>query len=299
MSLKRRNLLKGLGMGSIAMLVGPNLLQAQKGDKMSSRTIQAIDVHAHFGKYTGAKFKIMDQFMTGSPDVVVHRARLAHTRLTMVSPLEALVPLLGGNPVSGNVQAAQVVGKTDGLLQWVVVDPLKPQTYEQAKEMLKLPKCVGIKIHPEAHGYPIAEYGKAIFEFANRNRAIIQSHSGEQNSLPADFVVLANEFPEVKLIISHLGCGWNGDPTLQVQAIQKSKHGNVFTDTSSAKSITSNLIEWAVGEIGTEHILYGTDSPLYFAPMQRARIDNADIADRDKHMILCDNAIRLFGLSKV
>jgi predicted TIM-barrel fold metal-dependent hydrolase len=72
----------------------------------------------------------------------------------------------------------------------------------------------------------------------------------------------------------------------------------LVTDTSSAKSITSNLIEWAVGEIGAEHILYGTDSPLYFAPMQRARIDNADISDRDKRLILHDNAARLFDLTK-
>ena len=259
--------------------------------------IMAIDVHAHFGKCRGAKFRLTDKFMSGDADLVVQRARLAHTRLTMVSPLEALMPRLGGDPISANLNAAQVVAQTDGLLQWVVVDPTQPQTYEQAQEMLKLPKCVGIKIHPEEHGYLIAEHGKTIFEFAVRCHAIVQTHSGEEKSLPKDFVKLANDFPEVTLIISHLGCGWDEDLTHQVCAIQASKHGNVFTDTSSAKSITSNLIEWAVGEIGAEHILYGTDSPLYFAPMQRARIDKADISDRDKRLILHDNAARLFGLA--
>ena len=58
----------------------------------------------------------------------------------------------------------------------------------------------------------------------------------------------------------------------------------------------SSLIEWAVKEIGAEHILYGTDSPLYFAPMQRARIDNAGISDREKRLILHDNAAAIFGL---
>lgn len=115
--------------------------------------------------------------------------------------------------------------------------------------MLALPKCMGIKIHPEEHGYPIARYGRAIFEFAARRQVIIQSHSGEKNSLPADFVKLANDFPQVQLIISHLGCGWDGDLTHQVRAIQQSKHGNVYTDTSSAKSITSNLLEWAVDDL--------------------------------------------------
>ena len=261
----------------------------------SIEIIQAIDVHAHFGKYIG-KFELINKLMSADADVVVQRARLAHTRLTIVSPLAALMPRLGGVPVSANVDAAVVVAETDGLLQWVVVDPTKPQTYQQAEEMLKLPKCVGIKIHPEEHGYLITEHGRAIFEFAAGHHAIVQSHSGEEKSLPADFVKLANDFPEVVLIISHLGCGWDGDVAHQVRAIQASKHGNVFTDTSSAKSITSNLIEWAVSEIGAGHIFYGTDSPLYFAPMQRARIDNADISDQDKRLILHDNAVRLFGL---
>ena len=218
---------------------------------MSSEKIQAIDVHAHFGNYLG-KSELVNKFMSADADVVVQRARLAHTRLTIVSPLEALMPRLSGDPVSGNVNAAQVVAETDGLLQWVVVDPTRPQTYEQAEQMLKQPKCVGIKIHPEEHGYLITEHGRAIFEFAARHHAIVQSHSGEEKSLPADFVKLANDFPEVVLIISHLGCGWDDDMTHQVRAIQNSKHGNLFTDTSSAKSITSNLIEWAVGEVSAE-----------------------------------------------
>ncbi|MBA7678996.1 hypothetical protein ES703_87277 [subsurface metagenome] len=263
---------------------------------MLSETIQAIDVHAHFGKHARNKFAINDKLMSAEADEVVRRACMANTRLTIVSPLKALSPRLGGEPIIANIEAARIVSETNGLLQWVVVDPIKPKTYDQAIEMLKLPKCAGIKIHPEEHGYFIVEYGRAIFEFAASHHAIIETHSGEERSLPADFVKLANDFPEVTLIISHLGCGFDGDLTHQVRAIQNSKHGNIFTDTSSAKSITPNLIEWAVEQVGAEHILYGTDSPVYFAPMQRARIDNADINAQDKKLILHDNATKLFGL---
>jgi predicted TIM-barrel fold metal-dependent hydrolase len=263
---------------------------------MSTDTIQAIDVHAHYGRYDRGKPDIVNEFMTGDAELVVRRARQANTRLTIVSPLEALLPRCGGDPVAGNVNAARIVAETRGLLQWVVLDPTKPRTYEQAEEMLQLPRCVGIKIHPEEHGYPIAGHGRAIFEFAARRRAVVLGHSSEQNSLAADYVTFANAFPEVTLIIAHLGCGWDGDLTHQVRAIQKSKHGNLYTDTSSAKSITPNLIEWAVREVGADRILFGTDSPLYFAPMQRARIDHADISDRDKRLILCENAMRLLDL---
>jgi predicted TIM-barrel fold metal-dependent hydrolase len=188
-----------------------------------------------------------------------------------------------------------VVHETDGLLQWVIVHPLQPETFDQARRMLQLPKCVGIKIHPEEHGYSIVEYGRAIFEFAAQFHAVVQSHTGEPNCLPADFVPLADDFPQVQLILAHLGYGGAAGNVhdLQVRAIQASKHGNVLADTSSSWSILPGLIEWAVGEVGADRILYGTDTPAYFAPSQRARIDRADLTDKEKRMILCDNAKRL------
>jgi predicted TIM-barrel fold metal-dependent hydrolase len=263
---------------------------------MSSETIQAIDVHAHYGKYDRGQADVVNEFMSGDVELVVRRARQANTRLTIVSPLEALLPRFKGDPVSGNVDAARVVARTEGLLQWVVIDPTRPETYGQAQEMLRLPKCVGIKVHPEEHGYPIAEHGRAVFEFAAERRAVVLAHSSEQNSLASDYVTFANEYPEMKLILAHIGCGWDGDLTHQVRAIQQGRHGNLFADTSSARSITPGLIEWAVREVGAEKVLYGTDSPLYFAPTQRARIDHADLSDRDKRLILCGNAMKLFGL---
>ena len=84
----------------------------------------------------------------------------------------------------------------------------------------------------------------------------------------------------------------------QVRAVQRSRHGNVYADTSSSRSIVPGLIEWAVREVGAERILYGTDSPLYFAPMQRARIDQAEMPDEAKRVILRGNAERLLGLTE-
>jgi predicted TIM-barrel fold metal-dependent hydrolase len=263
---------------------------------MSIETVEAIDVHAHYGAYLNGRHPLINDFMSGDADIVVQRARDARTRLTIVSPLTALMPRFGGDPVAGNIEAARVVQETEGLVQWVVIDPLKPETYDQADEMLKQPQCVGIKIHPEEHGYPIAEHGEPIFRFAAEYRAIILTHSGEQRSMPEDCVPFANQFPEARLILAHLGCGWDSDPSHQVRAIQASRHGNVFVDTSSASSIMSGLIEWAVSEIGAERILYGTDTPLYSAAMQRARIDNAEISDDAKRLILRDNAMKLFQL---
>ena len=258
----------------------------------------AIDVHAHFGRYDCGRVDLINELMSGDANVVAERARQANVRLTIVSPLEALLPRGKADAVVGNRNAARIVAATPGLLQYVVIDPRRAETYQQAEAMLQLPTCVGIKIHPEEHVYPIQDHGAAIFEFAARHRTVVLSHSSEKNSLASELVLFANQFPEMKLILAHIGCGWDGDCTHQVRAIQQSRHGNVFADTSSARSITPNLIEWAVREVGADRVLFGTDSPLYHTSMQRIRIDHADLTDSEKLLILCKNAERIFELSK-
>ncbi len=262
----------------------------------SITSLSAIDLHGHYGRYRKPDVsKLQQRFMSGGPKTVVERASRANTAWTVVSPLQGLLPRGAADPVAGNEDAHRVVHETDGLLQWVIVNPLQPETFDQAERMLKAPKCIGIKIHPEEHRYPIVECGRALFEFAARFSAVVLTHSGESNSLPEDYVAFADDFPNVTLILGHLGYGGAAATSfdLQVRSIQASRHGNVLTDTSSARSITPGLIEWAVGEVGADHIVYGTDTPLYFAPSQRARIDSADVSDTEKRMILRDNAERL------
>lgn len=268
--------------------------EIEKTGAMKTDLIQAIDVHGHIGAYGDDETSFLDRrLMFGNAEILVRRARAARTRLTFVSAMEGLY---GGDPLVANRKLAACIGQTKALRQWVIVDPRRPPTYEQAKRLLRRSTSVGIKIHPELHGYPIVRHGRAIFEFAERENTIVQSHSGERNSLPMDFVRFANDFPTVRVVLSHLGHGFDQDMQRQVRALQACRHGNLYTDTSSARSVISNLIEWAVGEIGDDRILFGSDTPLYFAPMQRARIDHADLRAASKRKILHDNAERLFGL---
>lgn len=259
---------------------------------------QAVDVHGHYGTYKSHDRGISDGFMSAGIGTTIARASQANVRLTIVSPLRALLPRNGADPIAGNREAAQALGGRMEARQWVVVDPGTPSTFDHADEMLASPWCVGIKIHPEEHGYQIAREGRRLFEFAARHRAVVITHSGEQNSRPEEFVPFADDFPEVKLILAHLGRSVDGDPTHQVRAVSAAKHENVFVDTSSAQSIMPNLIEWAVREIGATRILFGTDTPCYFVAMQRARIDHAEITEAEKRQILFLNAQNLLNLKR-
>lgn len=263
---------------------------------MSIEAVRAIDVHGHYGIYRGAVTELQNRLMTADAAEVARYARIACTELTVVSPLKALMPKFAGDAVAGNEETPADTAPFPELRYWTVLHPGQPETYAQADRMLADPRCAGIKLHPEAHGYPIREFGEQLFGFAAARKAVVLVHSGEQLSLPEDFALYADAYPEIRIILAHLGWSWNGDYSLQVQAIQRSRQGNLYVDTSSSLSIVPNLLEWAVGEIGAQFILYGTDTPLYSTPMQRARIDKADLGDAEKKLILRDNAIRLLKL---
>ena len=197
-----------------------------------------------------------------------------------------------------NEAAYREIPAVKGLLQYVIVNPLQPKTYDQARRMLEAPWCVGIKVHPEEHAYRIADHGEELFTFFEEVGAPVMTHSGCPNSLPIDFVPFADGHPDARVLLAHLGngAGDNGRVDLQVRAVQAAKHGNLWVDTSSARSILPGLVEWAVKEIGAERLLFGSDTPLYHVALQRARIESADLSDDDKRLILRENALKFFNL---
>ena len=258
--------------------------------------IEAIDVHAHYGRHTGAERPWFHDWVSGDLDVVLRRATAAGTRWTAVSPLQAV--LRHGNEaiLAGNAEAAREVAARDGLLQWAVANPRDRRTLDQAAELLAAPRCVGVKMHPETDDYPVAEAGRAVFELAADCGAVVLTHSGDRRSMPEDFLPLADAFPQVRLILAHLGDARDGDPRHQVQVAEAARHGNVYVDTAATFAVHSGLLEWAVDQLGPERILYGSDSPVFFAPMQRARVEFAEIDDAARRRILRDNAAELCGL---
>jgi predicted TIM-barrel fold metal-dependent hydrolase len=266
--------------------------------RMTFSEIPAIDSHAHFGRYPHPD-PLIAEFSSRDASAVARRAGACGIQWTIVSPLAGLMPR--GRTVEvapANNAAFREVPQVPGLLQYVIVNPLQPKTYDQARTMLQSPWCVGIKIHPEEHAYRIADHGEELFSFFEELGAPVMTHSGCPNSLPADFVPFANRHPGARVLLAHLGngAGANGRVDLQVRAAQAARHGNLWVDTSSARSILPGLLEWAVKELGAERLLFGSDAPLYDVAMQRTRIELADLPDAAKRLILRENAIKFFQL---
>ena len=174
--------------------------------------------------------------------------------------------------------------KDDRVYQWLVLDPRQETLFSQIRSKIGSRKVLGIKIQSKSHQYGILEYADQIFSFANELGCFVLMHPDKTLAM----IDYANKYPHMNLIIAHLSS------IEHVEAIKNAKHGNVFTDTSGMDSRFNNIIEYAVEQVGSEKIFFGTDT--YSCGFQRGRIEYARISDSNKENILINNAKRYFSI---
>lgn len=241
-----------------------------------------IDIHSHFN--IGSKIDC--------PENNIHKRNFSFMMedydnlgisVGAFSPYSSV--LSGGEKgiFDDNVSMKNFSENNEKVYQWLVLDPRQEKLFAQIKEMIKGPKVLGIKIHSLYHNYDILEYGDKIFSFANELKCFVLMHN---DKIPA-MVNFANKYPDMNLIIAHLGSEEH------VEAIRRAKHGNIFTDTSGAASNLNNIIEYAVEKVGSKKIFFGTDT--YSCGFQVGRIQYARISDKDKENIFYNNAKKYFA----
>lgn len=249
---------------------------------MKIREIKAIDIHTHIDH--GVKYDSPNEFKcfyTAYKEKLLEIEKAANIEYLFASTFASL--LTNEFVEEENEYMYCVSQESNSFYQWVVIDPRNENTFRQAEHMLKSGKCVGIKLHPVCHKYLLEDYSDKIFSFSSKYNSKVLIHPGDT----ADYIVpIADKYPDTTFIMAHLAAeSW-------VDAVKKSKHNNVYVDTSGIASSFNLLVEFAVEQIGSEHILFGTDT--YAAGFQRGRIEYALISDEDKANILRNNALRLF-----
>jgi hypothetical protein len=108
-------------------------------------------------------------------------------------------------------------------------------------------------------------------------------------STPADMADLAGRFPGVSIIMAHLG-------HTRVQGLTEvAPHRNLSVDVSGSQP-TRGLLEEAVRRLGAERIVFGTDLPIRDYAGMLGKMLEAPLTDRQRRMILGQNAARMLRL---
>jgi predicted TIM-barrel fold metal-dependent hydrolase len=123
---------------------------------------------------------------------------------------------------------------------------------------------------------------------------------------PIDLSPVARDHPGIPFVIAHFGAGWF-DSVLRLAY----QCPNIYVDTSGTnnwldstvpKMTLQDVFEIALGALGSERVLFGTDSGTtapyreWIAFQQRGILEELGVSATDRDRVLRSNAARLFGL---
>lgn len=150
-------------------------------------------------------------------------------------------------------------------------------------------KIIGCKFHGAYLGTPISKEYWRTLEYLAREEAILMVHCGrykegaeESNTSYLHALEVAKMYGGIKVIMAHMG---GTDTNVCKKAIIDSRdYDNVYFDTSGIT--TPYIIEYAVKQIPSTRIMFGSDAPwCSFRAMYYTTMD-ASIPEQDKENIM-------------
>lgn len=149
----------------------------------------------------------------------------------------------------------------------------------------------GLKLHPIRDSFP-ANHSVVypLMEAAAELGVPVTIHSHQPGSQPALIGQLASRFPQVTIIMAHMGMAAYQDAIYVAE-----KEPNVILETS-AQPWTHRIVRVAAARIGIHRIIYGSDAPLHHPKVELMKIEVAGLAAEEKALVLGGNVERLLGL---
>jgi predicted TIM-barrel fold metal-dependent hydrolase len=120
----------------------------------------------------------------------------------------------------------------DRLFGFGQVMPQWDDAVEQIAELAEKPGIKGLKLHPSLHGYHFADHGLLDPIFAacsEHGLAILVNALDDAFVTPLSIEEIARNFPEVPVLIAHMGAVWNVPEACIVAA----RNDHIYLETSS------------------------------------------------------------------
>lgn len=161
------------------------------------------------------------------------------------------------------------------------------------------PGFVGLKIHPSIHGVPAEDPAyEPAWRFASEHGVPILTHTWsvsdynpvQQLSTPDRFEDYVRRFPDVRLVLGHVG----GRGLGRHHAVRMAgEYANVYLDIAG-DIFCYRLIETLVSSVPAEKILFGSDWPWLDPRAHLCRVLLADTDASTKQKILRENAVSVY-----
>lgn len=149
----------------------------------------------------------------------------------------------------------------------------------------------GVMLDPEWENFHPAdqELVYPLLETARSFGVPVLFHSGYSPAEPALFWQPANDFPDLPIILGHMGGRLTVDAVLLAE-----RAPNIYLETSDHMYRLATMAK----RIGVERVLFGSNTPFSSPEVEAFKITvRKDLSKEQKDLILGVNALRLHGLA--
>lgn len=207
--------------------------------------------------------------------------------------------------------ASYVAADPGRLIGFMSLDPTQPGWEDEMREGHERHGMKGIKLLPMYAGFfPQDERLDPLWRYAQQHDLPVLLHTGTtfvaaatiECTLPRHLDVVARRFPDVKLILAHLGHPYEGETVAVIR-----KHPNVYADVSALFYRPWQLFHslMLVHEYNVwEKLLFGTDFPVTtvaetvtgLRSLCDVRIDRFSLPGERVEELIARDALALLGL---
>lgn len=150
----------------------------------------------------------------------------------------------------------------------------------------------GIKMNPLRHAFVADDVAvDPVMEEAEKRKIPVFIHSGHPPySLPWSIALLAERFPEVKVVMIHMGHGHG----VYIDAALKmaKRYPNLYLEMSGMPM--GIKIKQAYEEVGADRIMFGTDIPFHHPSVEIQKVLTCGLKEKELEDVFYHNVLRLF-----
>ncbi|MDK2869185.1 MAG: uncharacterized protein PWP39_420 [Pyrococcus sp.] len=166
-------------------------------------------------------------------------------------------------------------------------NPKDKNSIKEARKFLEKFEFRGIKLHPLLNMFsPADPRVEEIMRIAEEFNVHVQVHSGHPpTSLPWQIEELARKFPEVKIVMVHMG---HGNAYYIQGAIEIAKrHENVYLETSGMP-MPSKIAE--AYKVAPRRVVFGIDLPCHHPVVEIAKVLTSGLDEKGMQRVFYENA---------
>lgn len=177
------------------------------------------------------------------------------------------------------------------LIGYAVINPWDYSAEDELRRALGPLGLKGLKLNPIRHGYALDrhEIVDPLFQICREFGVPILCHGGSDLfTMPGKFDEMARVFPDVTLILAHIGEPDAVDAAIRVAQ----RRDNVYVDTAG---ISLGTLKQAIARLNPEKILMGTDASWGRFELSIQTVLRATTDERARRLILGENIARILG----